>query len=221
MNIYSFQRSTNISLKIISNISIQKKELPLIFISHFQKFPRSIKPQFSLTKASIYPSILKEREREKKKNSMENPLANIPTFEIGLILPLSSRSPSIKLFPLFFIFPPLRRSNTIYPRLIDLRRFTTCSLDHVRKKNPGESIARSTRVDHRRYTIPYYYTREPQPPPTRVSCTQGTRVPAAICLVPPATPRRVSAYPCVHTCYQPGGVEGGGRSNTLKPDRAW
>lgn len=146
---------------------------------------------------------------------MENPLANIPTFEIGLILPLS-RSPSIKLFPLFFIFSPLRRSNTIYPRLIDLRRFTTCSLNHVRK-NPGGSIARSTHE----LTIVDLHHPLLHAATTAHASTQGTRVPAAICLVPPATPRRVSAYPCTYLLPTRWPVEGGGRSNKLKPDRGW
>lgn len=114
---------------------------------------------------------------------MENPLANIPTFEIGLILPLS-RSPSIKLFPLFFIFSPLRRSNTIYPRLIDLRRFTTCSLNHVRK-NPGGSIARSTRVDHRRSTPSPTTRRNHRPREYTGYTSTGRYLPRPSCHPPP------------------------------------
>lgn len=111
--------------------------------------------------------------------------------------------------PLSSLFAPSEEATPSLSRLIDLH-FTMRSLDRTWKKKKKIQANQSNDPP-----VSWPSIRHPllhASPPTRASTHRVHEYRAAICLVPPATPA-VCLLIRVHTCCQPGGVEGGGRSN--------
>lgn len=116
-------------------------------------------------------------------------MTNIFTFEIGLILPLSKHKNCP--LSLSFSFSPLERSNLSLSSIYITLPRAPLTVRTSKKKNPGESIERSTRLDRH----PLLHARI-QPPPTRAS-THRVHEYRPSPLVPPATP---AACLLIHVC---------------------